>query len=128
VGDIDGDDREDVVVSGLAMMESDKLPPSIAWFHPGSAGEWEAHWVDYDDAALRTPGDVELADINGDGRLDVVTTSVNESKVYWYENQLKGIYTTHACCQRISPGSAWACGACSKPRGVFRALLGPMLA
>jgi hypothetical protein len=26
-------------------------------------------------------------------------------------------YATHACCLRISPGSAWACGACSKPRG-----------
>jgi hypothetical protein len=26
-------------------------------------------------------------------------------------------YTTNACCLRISPGSAWACGACSKPRG-----------
>jgi hypothetical protein len=27
---------------------------------------------------------------------------------------LNAVYTTHACCLRISPGSAWACGACSK--------------
>ncbi|MCU0690365.1 MAG: hypothetical protein MUF54_03095 [Polyangiaceae bacterium] len=38
---------------------------------------------------------------------------------------IASVYTTHVRCLRISPGSAWACGACSS---VFRALLGPMLA
>ncbi|MCP4680041.1 MAG: hypothetical protein GY854_32030 [Deltaproteobacteria bacterium] len=91
VGDIDGDNADDVIVSGLTMMEADKLPTSTAWFSipkDDPTVEWDIHWVDYANPVVTAPGDVELFDINGDGKLDVVTTSLPEGKVYWYENNL----------------------------------------
>ena len=62
-----------------------------AWFESSTSGdgvEWTTHWVDYDDPGLVTPGDVALAHINDDDKLDVVITCVHNGKVYWYENTM----------------------------------------
>ncbi|MCP4196607.1 MAG: VCBS repeat-containing protein [Proteobacteria bacterium] len=91
VGDINGDGQDDVIVSGLAMMQADSPPASFAWFeYELSKGnvDWVMHYVDYDKSDLTIPGDVTLTDINGDGKLDVASTSVFDNTVMWYANDL----------------------------------------
>jgi hypothetical protein len=72
-------------------MQSDAPPSSFAWFeYELSDGEvdWTMHYVDYDKPDLSTPGDVALTDFNGDGKLDVASTSMFDDTVLWYENDL----------------------------------------
>ncbi len=89
--DINGDGMEDITISGLAMMMDDDPPYSMAWFERyEEAGKirWRHHWIEYDSPTLVAPGDQELADINGDGRPDLVTTSMKTGDVVWFENKV----------------------------------------
>ena len=91
VGDMNGDGRDDVIVSGLAMMQPDIPPANFAWFENALRGgdvEWTMHYVDYDMAEPERPGDVALADLNGDEKLDVASTTVLANTAIWYENNL----------------------------------------
>jgi hypothetical protein len=80
-GDIDGDGRTDFIVSVLGELK-------VTWFkNELSNGEvvWSEHVLD-DNITL--PGDISLADVDGDGDLDVVTSAVYGNEVIWYENEM----------------------------------------
>lgn len=78
VGDIDGDNDVDVV----SVSQSDDL---VAWYENtdglGTYGALET--ISNASTAAR---DVELADINGDGLLDVIVVAFNSDEVIWFEN------------------------------------------
>ncbi|MEW6238187.1 MAG: FG-GAP-like repeat-containing protein [Candidatus Omnitrophota bacterium] len=84
VGDIDGDGDNDVIMPGL-------------WFeNPGQGyGEWKRHeWphVLIPNASYGTSARSWIADLNGDGRNDIVYSDCDTglSHVYWVENLGKG--------------------------------------
>lgn len=77
-GDIDGDGDMDVVAIAL-MFGADKLPDdtfdSVVWFEQKENHEWVRHSVERDHCNHAV---VELADTDGDGRLDIVTGEMGE--------------------------------------------------
>ncbi|MEI6127078.1 MAG: VCBS repeat-containing protein, partial [Pseudomonadota bacterium] len=86
-GDIDQDGKTDFIISGL-------FYDKISWF----SYEWvnnQVLWTEHslDDAALM-PGDISLNDMDGDGRLDVVVTSLSGNQIVWYKNKLTASSTT----------------------------------
>jgi hypothetical protein len=80
VGDIDRDGSLDVVASGLDNV-------SIYWWK--NPGNGTSNWVGYKIGTTVQRADrVAVADINGDGRLDIVVTEetpLSGASVYWFE-------------------------------------------
>jgi hypothetical protein len=86
-GDIDGNGKADLIISGL-------MQNKISWF----SYQWEngqALWTEHIlDNNILLPGDISLNDMDGDGDLDVVVTSLTSNQVVWYKNVLNEITTT----------------------------------
>ncbi len=80
-GDINGDGKDEMIISGLFI---DK----ISWFSAGKDNgtiTWTEHVLDDN---IRTPGDISLNDVDGDGDLDVVLAGMGKSQMIWYENKM----------------------------------------
>ena len=78
-GDINGDGKMDVVVSGIF---------EISWFEPRRKNDgiqWTRNMIDDD---ISAPGDISLDDLDGDGDLDVVVAGMGEDQMIWYENKM----------------------------------------
>lgn len=79
--DLDGDADNDVVVAF-----SDAGIAPIVWYEndgtPGGLGDWAFHTVG---SAPDVAKGIDVADLDGDGDLDIVT-SLNENSFVWYEN------------------------------------------
>jgi len=90
--DVDGDGDTDVL---SASANDDK----IAWYENDgtpSVGPWTAHVISTAADAARS---VFAADVDGDGDTDVLSSSLDDDKVAWYENDgtpSVGAWTEHA--------------------------------
>ncbi len=82
-GDVNKDGKPDVVVS---MDEHSGAPPSayIYWLqNPGASGTWTIHKI-ASNLAVEHINDMELADMDGDGKLDVVVRSLSPNQLLFF--------------------------------------------
>ncbi len=88
-GDINGDGLPDIVVAMRYQPDSNPAGATIgiAWLENTGqpTGEWIYHPIDTTAANWGDPRTVQIADINGDGKMDVVTSDAVTGTVAWYE-------------------------------------------
>lgn len=83
-GDIDGDGDIDIVVA-------DEVKNMVVWFeNPGNPFEtkWTEHIIDQSDLYLKWCHSVALADVDGDGYLDVLVAAAASNTFMVYFNEL----------------------------------------
>ncbi|MDO8544731.1 MAG: VCBS repeat-containing protein [Opitutaceae bacterium] len=93
LGDIDGDGHVDLVLAvGIRL-------PDIEWW--GNPGDGSANWKKHPlGKTINMAKMIEMADVNGDGRLDVVATDSEhvDSGLFWFEapaDPVKGKWIRH---------------------------------
>jgi hypothetical protein len=76
--DMDGDGRVDVLSASY-------LDDKIAWYKNGggSPPSWTSYTISTTADGARS---VHAADVDGDGRMDVLSASMSDNKVAWYKN------------------------------------------
>jgi hypothetical protein len=99
VADVNGDGRPDIIVAMRYQPDSNPAGATvgIAWLENTGqpTGEWIYHAIDTTPANWGDPRTVQAADINGDGKLDVVTTDAVTGTVAWYEQVTPTQWTRH---------------------------------
>ena len=83
VGDIDRDGDVDAVTCSAVYNGS--VPTGVAWFENDGKGKFKTHLI----AARQASYDTRLADMDGDGDLDVLVAGQDSRNVVWFENRIK---------------------------------------
>jgi GEVED domain-containing protein/VCBS repeat protein len=87
VGDLDGDGDTDL----LSRNNSDSSRLEIAWYENDGYQTFTPHTITT--GAWRLP--VSVSDIDGDGDMDVLSTSDDRHRIVWHENNGTGGFATH---------------------------------
>ena len=78
IGDIDGDGRADIVGTFYRSIGDSQ----VVVFEQDSVGVWTKTYSD----AVNNATSVDLADLDGDGNLDLVVSDFQDKEIRWYEN------------------------------------------
>jgi hypothetical protein len=102
--DLDGDGDVDVAAANLARNE-------VAWYENTGAGAYSPPSFGERIIATdrRSSSFVMCVDMNGDGRVDIISSSVNDDEVTWYENDggsPPSFATAHVV--TVDPNQDWA--------------------
>jgi hypothetical protein len=76
---------EDQIVVGWREANTDG-DLGIKLFVPAANGNWESHWIDKNGMACE---DLKVADLNNDGKLDIIASgrATNNLKIYWNQSK-----------------------------------------
>ncbi len=77
MGDLDQDGDQDFVALSI-------LGENIAWYEMRSDSLYNQHWVATDQGGI---SDMQFADLDGDGQIEIVAQSRTDKKIYSYERQ-----------------------------------------
>jgi len=87
--DVDGDGDVDV-------LSASRLDKKVAWYEndgtPGGLGDWTEHAIP---TTAGEPNWVFAADLDGDGDIDVLSASMPDDKIAWYENDSSQNFAEH---------------------------------
>jgi len=127
IGDVDGDGRNEIVLAeGDPMIYGKIQGGRLGWFKPGADinALWKEHTLE---DGLMDAHTLQLVDLNGDGRLDILTAEIgwaNEQRGYkrrepWnlvYENQGGGRFARHIIDQGTGNHEGLAADLCGDGR------------
>ena len=114
VADINGDGKPDVIVA-MRNQPGSTAPGSavgIVWLENTGlpTGEWIYHTIDTTPGTFADPRTLQAADINHDGKIDVVVSDAGSGDVAWYEqvtpdnwirHEISGVQTFNAHFGRV---------------------------
>ncbi len=92
LGDLDGDGRIDIVVGSQSSV-------GLVWYHNP---DWKRHQIGPGEFTT----DAGIADINGDGKSEIIASCIDRDQIEWYEQVGDPFRTEGWKRQRI--GSGWA--------------------
>ena len=90
VGDIDGDGDFDLAGAACGS--------SIAWFENDGNGTFTKHTLT---GGANCPVSVEIADIENDGDMDIVSEAWGSNKIHWWENDGNQAFTMQLICDTL---------------------------
>ena len=128
LGQIDGRNGEDIVVGS----KSDNKPARLIWYqsplnpNPGNLDQWRAHEV----ATIGWVDSVDILDVNGDGRPDILMNYKHH--LAWYENPGDGADNSQHWVEHMistSSGSYYArCNGAESAPAALRLVVGADIA
>jgi len=84
--DIDGDGDHDILISSaISRPNIEESEHRVAWYENDGAGNFGPQQIISDE--LTTPVDAITADLNGNGRPDIIAAQFAADKIVWYENE-----------------------------------------
>ncbi len=84
--DLDGDGNDEIVAGYRGANTGGRRPTSLKVYYAvdPARGQWQTHWIDEGNMATE---DLKIADMNGDGRLDVIACGRSTRNLKIYLNQ-----------------------------------------
>jgi hypothetical protein len=106
VGDLDGDGSPEIVVSALGEVTQQAVPPGqvVAYSMKSGLDDWKVTDLVTVSAGVEYPNQPTLADVDGDGKTDVIVPSGGNwcapsgnpcGSIRWLKNNGGGSYTPH---------------------------------